>query len=569
MIKIKRLLDEDFIWCSLIFLASLIIIRPLFYPGFYPFHDEPQIANLYQMVRALSSGQIPPRWAPDVSFNYGYPLFNFYYPLPFYLGSFFHFFFGISLIWSLKLLFILSVPISGLVFFLLMRKYFSRSSSFFGAIVYLFTPYRAVNLYVRGALGELWSFVFMPLVLLTLINLTEKRSCKNFVFFAFSVGGLILNHNLTAIIFLPIVVIFALVIIGQKKEKISTFLVIMAAFLFGLSISFYYWFPAIAEKKFVQAGTPFNPFDHFPFLKQLVIPSWGYGASLWGPNDGMSFQIGITNLLVVLIAITFFLLGKRLKIRQDNSVIYLNIGIFFVSIFFMNIRSGFLWKILPLGSYIQFPWRFLMLTSFSSSFLIGLISDLLVGRKGVTLSVLLALSAVFLTAGYFKPEKQFFVDDDYYLLRFFANRTSKGESQKLSEEYLNYSEDYLPLTIWTMKKPTSLPEKKLEINEGKISYRSLSSIDYEAEVITSEPGEVIFHSYYFPGWTATVNDRKVPIGINPPYGDSLIPVPAGKSSIKIKFSESKIRYFADLVSLFSSIVLLAFLVLKKRFCFFR
>ncbi len=189
MTNIKKLPHKDFFWCLSILLFSLIIVWPLLQPGFYSFHDEPQIANLYQMTRAFSSGQIPPRWAPDMSFNYGYPLFNFYYPLPFYLGSLFYFLFKTSLVWSLKFVFLLSVPLSGITFYFLMRKFFDRLSSFSGAVVYLFTPYRAVDLYVRGAVGEMWSFVFMPLVLLTLTNLINRKNLKNIFFLLFQSAG--------------------------------------------------------------------------------------------------------------------------------------------------------------------------------------------------------------------------------------------------------------------------------------------------------------------------------------------------------------------------------------------
>src|SRR3989344_8335588 len=79
--------------------------------GFYEPHDLHHIADIYEMIRAINSGQLPPRLGPDYIFGYGYPLFNFYYVLPFYLGALFFFIVG-SLTLSFKLVFILSILLS-------------------------------------------------------------------------------------------------------------------------------------------------------------------------------------------------------------------------------------------------------------------------------------------------------------------------------------------------------------------------------------------------------------------------------------------------------------------------
>jgi len=558
----QKLFKKDFFWIVLIILVSLMAIFPLFRPGFYPFHDEPQIANLYQMVRAISSGQIPPRWAPDMSFNYGYPLFNFYYPLPFYLGSFFFFLLNKSLVWSLKLVFLLSVPLSGICFYLFARKFFRKETSFAGAIIYIFTPYRAVDLYVRGAVGEMWSFVFMPLVLFFFINLIEKRSLKNIFFSGLSLAGLILAHNLTSIIFFPFFLTFCLAIIFQNKEKIYRLVSIIFGLLLGLSLSAYYWLPAIIERKYIQPGTPYNPLDHFPFIKQLLSPKWGYGASVWGPNDQMSFQIGIANLLVViLITILFFL--DRKKIQKEKKFLLILILFFFViCVFLMNVRSWFFWQILPLGNYVQFPWRFLLLTTFFSSFLVGFFGDLSEKSFSKYLPFLLAVLAIIVTLKYFRPEKFIKVDDDYYLSRFFANRTSKGKREFFSDNYLKYSEDYLPLTIWTKKRPDSLPDQKIEIKKGSLNFKEISPTFFEAEIEAEEPTEVIFHNYFFPGWEATVDNHKEEIKIKEPYGEISIPLSSGKHLLVIRFLETPIRLFADLIT-FVSLVILIFLSFGK------
>ncbi len=560
----KKIFDKDYPWLILILAVSLLAVFPLFKSGFYPFHDEPQIANLYEMVRALAGGQFPPRWAPDFSFNFGYPFFNFYYPLPFYLGAFFHFVFKTGLIDSLKLVFALSLPLSGVAFFFLMKKFFGRLSAFSGAVIYLFTPYRAVDLYVRGAVGELWSFVFMPLAWLCLVNVIQKRNLKNLIFAGLSLAGLILAHNLTAIIFLPFLAIFSLVLILREKNRRSSFFWGAAALILGLAASAYYWLPALAEKQFIQAGTPFNPFDHFPFISQLISSPWGYGASVWGKGDGMSFQIGLINLLLIAGSVVIFLFKNKSLSKEKKLWFYLFLSFLGISLFLMNIRSGLLWKILPLSAYIQFPWRLLLLVTLFSSLLIGFWEEVFPKSWKKLILILPALAIVF-SWNYFKPEKPLKVNDNYYLARFFADRTTEGKRNIFSSVYLNYSEDYLPLTVWTKKRPTAVPAAKFEINHGKISFQELSPTSFEAYAVATKPAAVAFHTYFFPGWTAWVDGQPTAIKASEPLGDILIPVAQGSHLITIRFRESPIRLFSDLISLVSVTFLLMLILFRKIF----
>ena len=129
----------NFFILALIIGAAALASIPLLRGDFFHFSDEPHIANLFEMVRALGSGQIPPRWAPDMSFEFGYPLFNFYYVLPYYLGSVVYFITH-SLIFSLKSVFLISVPLSGIFMYLWLRKHTDVWAAFLGSILYISTP---------------------------------------------------------------------------------------------------------------------------------------------------------------------------------------------------------------------------------------------------------------------------------------------------------------------------------------------------------------------------------------------------------------------------------------------
>ncbi|MDZ7586588.1 MAG: hypothetical protein U0946_02440, partial [Patescibacteria group bacterium] len=85
------------------FILSVIVIWPLFPKGFYKSHDgELHLARIAAYSQALKQGQFPVRWAANLNYNYGYPIFNFVYPLPYLLASGFNLA-GLGLADSLKL----------------------------------------------------------------------------------------------------------------------------------------------------------------------------------------------------------------------------------------------------------------------------------------------------------------------------------------------------------------------------------------------------------------------------------------------------------------------------------
>jgi len=548
-IDLRERRELTYFWLILLLIVLIPASIPLLKPGFYHFSDESHLANLYQMVRAFESRQLPPRWAPDMSYGYGYPLFNFYYPLPFYLGAFF-FVFTHSLIASIKLVFLSSVFLSALSMFFWAKKHTnSYLVSLVTAVVYTYTPYRAVDLYVRGALGESFAFIFFPLLCLLVEKVIEKQRKKDLVFLGLGVAFFILSHNLAPILFLPFLSLYALFysfLKGNNLEILGRGLKLVAAgLILGLGISCFWWFPAATERNLLASQTPFNYKDHFPFIRQLIYSPWRYGASNPGIGDDISFQLGGVNWFLV--ATSFLALVKIRDKKKGGLILFFLLGLF-VSLFFMNIRSSFLWDIFPLSSYIQFPWRLLMLTTFFTSSLAIWISSRF--KRFFWLS--LGIGTILINISYFRPSEYFNPDDDYFLNRFFANRSTFGRTSRASQLYKNYSEDYLLLPKWTQKRPDSLPKSKITSREGEIALKEISAVRYHAEVLAKKDNTLFeVHIYDFPGWELKVDGRLFPRLTLEPHGNFGFVLDKGKHEVEIEWKETKLRRGADLLSLFS------------------
>ena len=553
---IKKISAYKIFWVIVFIVISLPAIYPLIRGDFYHFSDEPHIANLFEMIRAIDSGQFPPRWAPDMSFGFGYPLFSFYYPLPYYIGYLFFKLFG-SLILSIKLLFLISVLLSALFMFKWLRLFTGRFESLVGALVYIYTPYRAVDLYVRGALGELFAFIYFPAISYFTYLLLKTGKVKYVGFLALTISFLILSHNLAPIFFIPWIIFFAL-LLCRFSLSFTNIYKFFASVLLALSASSYFWLPAFIEKSNLVSQTPFNYRDHFPFIKQLIFPSWGYGASHPGIYDDLSFQIGIVNLILISVTTLTLLMSKKNR--------FLKIFILFSLagfMFLMNIRSSFVWNILPLADYIQFPWRLLLFTTFLSSSLLMFINAKTKIVK--TFLVILGMFSISQSFFYFKPSEYFNPTDDYYLKRFLPNISVSGKSEILSSEYLNYSEDYLLLPMWVDRRANFLPDEKFTSNTVTINeIKELNSVKYLMKISGEEEGSISFNNYYYPGWKIFVDGQEKDIGIDKPYGNISFRILKGEKEVMALWSETNFRKVVDLISLCGILVIIYLITFSKR-----
>ena len=361
------------------FLVPILLSLPagfsLLVPGFYGASDDLHVAWLYEMDRALKMGQFPPRFVPDLSYQFGYPLFNFVFPLPFYLAEVFHSI-GFNLVDSIKLLFLVTIPLSAYFMFLLLRKLMPASLAVAGALVYVYTPYRAVDIYIRGAIGEILVFAILPVIGLVLVALYEqkKRSFKWMSIGSLSVAAMVLTHNISAYMMAPFFAVLFITLLIISRNKFLFFIQTLVMGTFGLLISSYFWLPAIVESSLMKYDTVFNYYDHFPTFRQLITPYWGYGASVPGPYDGLSFFIGYPALVLLIGGVLFLFYGlirKEQKLDKSSLVGLWALLSIVVAFVVMNHRSDIVWRSVPLLPYFKFPWRFLILVTFCIPFLLG------------------------------------------------------------------------------------------------------------------------------------------------------------------------------------------------------
>lgn len=525
-------------------LLSISTLWPLAHQGYFTHHDDVQVIRLYEMDKCIKDFQFPCRWVPDLGEGYGYPIFNFYAPLPYYIGEIFYLVTG-NFITAAKLLFAASVIGAYLFMFLLGKKLWGNLGGTLSAIFYTFVPYHAVNLYVRGAMGELWAMTFFPLIFYFLLRLSEKVNLKNAILLSISIALLVVSHNLSFLMFAPAILLFT-IILYFKNKNVSFLKYFFISLVISLILSAFYWLPAALEGKYVHLETMtegyFSYTEHFKGLRKLFVDrTWSWGPSIrevpGGERDQMPYQIGWIHLFAFLIALggVFVFLNKKAKYHR----LFL-VGCLLVisaSVFMIHPRSIYVWKLFdPVLKFIQFPWRFLILISFFISLPVGSIF-LLIKKNNVLVWFILVLAVFLYDFSYFRPEKFKDVTEKDYL-------SGSIYIQQLKRSIF----DYLPIYAVMPPAEVATDDYKIRSGDAVVSDFKKGTDWINMNVVSKTISTIELSQYYFPGWKVDINGRDAVIDKNNYLGLITFSVNSGENQVRAKLYNTPIRIIGNILS---------------------
>lgn len=529
----------------LIFVFSLIPLIDLFHPGLPLTHDgQDHVARIANFYKNLTEGNIIPRWAGNLNWGYGHPILMFLYPLPSYLASLFHFF-GFNFVNSVKIVFGLAFIASGFAMYIWVKEFLDKYSAFLASILYMYAPYRFIDLYVRGAIGEHVAFVFPPLIMYFLLKISQKQKSRwSEYYFLFlgatlSMAGLILSHNAITIMFIPFLGIYFLFLLKFNKEKRRFFLLGSASILLGFLLSSFFLIPAFFEGKYTLRDivTGKDYLNHFVNPVRFFNGPWRYGGS-----GEFSVQIGIVQIFAVLLSITLIF---RKGVKAITKVIFIMTIIFFLgSLFLMIPQSLFIYKTITTLQKFQFPWRFLTVTVFTTSVLSGLAIFLINNQKvkKIVLITFIVMGALFYNG--FWHAKGFNYKSEKFYTSIYNGTTDTGESAP----------------IWSIRFMEKKPVAKMQVisGQGTVQEGFRTSTYHTYKIQNSETSRIVENTLYFPGWEILVDKKSVPLQFQDPQYRGLMTftIPSGIHTVEVIFKETKLRVISDILSVVVGIGLL-------------
>lgn len=521
---------------SLILLSilGLISVFALFHPGLPITHDgQDHVARIANFYQNLSEGNFIPRWAGNLNWGYGHPILEFLYPLPSYIASFFHFV-GFSLIDSVKIVFGLGMILSLLFMYLWLSAFLGEIPAVLGAILYTYAPYRFVDLYVRGDIGENLAFAFVPLTLYFLYKLYKYQKYKYSIFGVISLALLILSHNAISLMLVPFIIFYGLLLLYLSKNRKSYIINLISLTLIGFSLSAFFWIPGLIEGKYTLR----NIVTHGIYLKRFVdIKALFYGPWSFGGTGQFTVQLGIASWISIFFSP--FVLYYLHKKKNKSYILTLSLIIFSLfSLFMMLKESNFLWSKFILLQNFQFPWRFLAVTVFTTSVL-GAYLISAVSNKFKKIIFVLILLIIFVQGKDYIKANGYLQNPDKFFTGVYNSTTDTGESSP----------------IWSVRFMEKAPKTHLELLDGdaKIAETKRMSTYHAYNVEVKKKTLFAENTLYFPGWEIKANG--IPQNIefqNKDYrGVMTFHLDKGSYVVEAIYKETKLRLFSDIISFVS------------------
>jgi hypothetical protein len=528
-------------------LLAVPVCTPLFCSSVLWGHDAfVYFPRLEEFDQSITHGVMLPRWAPDLGRGTGQPLFIFSPPMFYYFGEVWRLL-GFDFVTAVNLACVLVVMLSAVTMFLLARLYFGDAGGWLGAAAYLYAPYFAIDLYVRSALAEFAAFPFFALALYGFGAYAKYQRTRHWVIGVIAYACVLFCHFPAALIFTP--VLLGLLCVTVWMEKSWTVAWRQASgFLLGLGLSALVWVPGMALRQYVAMNRAVEGYgrysNHLVYLHQLFYSPWGYGTSVAGPDDGMSFALGWSHLLLIVVAWVWISrnpgLGDRRLLRFFG---FAGAALCIV----MLQESEWFWDHAPLLQYAQYPWRLLGPVAICTAMLIASLGRplLSVALRWRALAITAAMALLIVpNLSHLHSKQPVDVDLGFSTPRQLSVRgfdvTAMGE---VSPRWMTAPPAYSPFAA--------------RVRSGDAEFRQplRTAFDWSSSARSKVASIIEMQTAWFPGWEVRVDGRPVLAG---PGLSGLITfaLPPGDHMVNVRYGRTATEKLAAAVSMGSLILML-------------
>jgi hypothetical protein len=579
-------------WLTL--LLSGFAVAPLLRPGyFWGAHDaRHNVFFVLQYNLTWNEGILFPRWSPDWAFGYGYPFFNIYAPGATFVATLLYRLLSLSYEGAVEALFILSILLSAASMGIFVRELWGEEAALVAGVAWVYVPYHLVDIYVRAAMAESLALALLPLALWGARRSVWQPGPGAVALLALGYAAVHLSSNLVALLFSPVLAAYIAVLAwshlppgGSRRSRLRAWLraLVMPGLGLGLGLGLAAFFvlPALTEARYVNQEQWFGGYydfhDHFVYFAQLFDPRWGFGISVPGPDDALSYQLGLAFLVLAVLAARY---GLRRRHPHRLEVAFW-LGVLVVGAWLTTAAATWAWDHVPLVAAAQFPWRYLTLAALALAILAPVVLTARRSPKPGTAwpeALLLAGLLILNSAPYLRVEV--------------IPPPPGGATLAGLMEFERSADEMTGMTITAQAIPTWSPLADLhmagqpmttQVDYSRVPQNEVLAVHTRAHTVTREVVwvhagreglRVPFLRQWYPGWTASLFDPETgalrarfaltPDHTSPPYGLIEVPVPPGDHILELRFEDTPVRRLAETVSLLSVFVLAALLLMALR-----
>jgi hypothetical protein len=524
-------------------LAAALLLAPSLALGTLDSHSSPHnLTWAAQFSEQFRAGILYPRWMPDSFEGLGAPSFYFYPPLVFWVDGLLAIATSGVLTASYRLSLVSGLLLwgSGLAMYawLLRGERAERPAALIGALGYMAAPYHLFDHYVRGAIAELGAYALLPLVMLSIAMVADRRRVGS-ILLAGTYSALLLSHLPTALLIsvtaVPAYVLFRAWHLATGKAKIGFLVRCLVAGILGLGLAAIYMVPAMLLQKEVS-------------VEQLW--SAGYRVEAWFLFAPQRWIARDVMLVIACISAAWCLCAagaiagaRRIQHedkRKTGVQFWACIGL--ANLVLMSGLAPWFWSVVPLVSKVQFAWRLLVVVEFSVITALCLLpwENLRQARSPAyrTIIVLMALTIGLIGSS--------------IVIRIDHTLRGQGTPPQDVKEYLpaGYPQrdntDYYDLGLEPAKDVPTIdcrPAPRLCV----ASAGRFGSLRIELE--SDAPTTVVLRRFFFPGWRL---DPAVPLAASEPLRLVSFVAPAGAHVYRLSRSalaEEKIGWWISGASL--------------------
>ena len=223
-----------------ILLISIIVCIPLMNKNINIYKDDgiQHVCRLIGTYQTIKSGEMLPMIMSNLCNNFGYSWNIFYSPLTAYAPLIFKIF-NFTFTNCLKIFMFAVTLLSGITMYTFMMNVTkNKNVSLLSSILYVLAPYRITDMYIRIAVAELASFVFIPIIFDGLYSVLKEEKLS----FKLICGtvGLILTHTVITM-YMAIICVLYLVFNIRKLKSVKVVRALVISIVCILLITSFYW----------------------------------------------------------------------------------------------------------------------------------------------------------------------------------------------------------------------------------------------------------------------------------------------------------------------------------------